>query len=995
MNKINKQSLPENIRTVGTSTKSIPVGPTSSVTKVHNGVFLCLSVDSEKHTWEGKQLVLVDGSYSISTEVTKGLMYTSSSEVVPPKPGGIYSADGLLQIAEVSPSANTDAVVDYIDPYAWEPVNRLVPNNDKYDFIRFNDMPYCKLHEDNSWSTTVLAIPVEDSSRTIMFSAAVYPNNSEDYKYSLLTYGADQSKFRVYLHNGVLKVGVSDTVSDSDIAATNPIADVTKIHTYAVSYDGSQITMYCDGELILSSSINLSTQHGSLVLGCSGDSNTDCKALLGRVIIYNKALSQDIIKEKLSLFILYSIQIPLNGSFEGTLNGIPTEFNPSDATSDFVSGITQPYALQLSNNGNSYKLNGLTIDKLYDSWLSMGVDSVVAPGVQNYAVDDIWYSDFSSRTILRATRDFIFSFAIENARYRVKIGDGTRWFEGIFKYDNGYRYESDDDLIGPEVLNGTPQSIAIAILNEAVVQFRVDGQIIGRWSFYDYIHSELGTDIELQLGDSDHTGSSASVRVENITLDPTGDGLKQYYRLDDLSWSDKSYCINSRGFKLASTQDSGILKFAHGSALVGLFKYNGYQRAMMLVAKNPLSCMMQTPAGVTSSYSFKHGDRHTYYYSVYRNDVPIQLDQGNIPALPLVSADAVTMAKSLLDYSIPRGEADVEVIGIADSLGGGTYQYSKQVGSLLSDYTVRTEHFEGDPRNVYRVVKYEIDMDAYLMLPDGYSTPTAGLIAEHTGRYYQGSENMIYLSTVNQSDRLQLWYSEEQANRGCSLPDGCRRPAVSRAVLPVWWGAFGYLDQETASKIAVLPGGSYHDRFLTVRTGIEYRGNLFVDTGSGVDRILTEIYLSSRRQSSLDGSAILGSITDQRCNLYTTGDMYLVGGFDVKRPGYVWGNNPWLTGYYIPSERSIFTAEILGKRFDFFQIYGVNLSSYSSTDAIYITRSGDHCVAYNKANQRWDLFLGPYDIGSQNIIVLASLYDVPADQVPDHGQWVKPDGTPL
>lgn len=1012
MNKINKQSLPENIRTVGTSTKSIPVGPTSSVTRVHNGVFLCLSVDSERHTWEGKQLVLVDGSYSISTEVTKGLTYTSSSEVVPPKPGGIYSADGLLQIAEVAPSPNTDAVVDYIDPYAWETMNRLVPNNDKYDFIRFNGMPYCKLHEDNSWSTTVLAIPVEDSPRTIMFSAAVSPHNSEDYKYSLLTYGADQSKFRVYLHNGVLKVGASDTVSDSDIAATNPIADVTKIHTYAVSYDGSQITMYCDGELILSANIQLSTQHGSLVLGCSGDSNTDGKALLGRVIIYNKALSQDIIKEKLSLFIPYSIQIPLNGSFNGTLNGIPTEFNPS--VTGFTTGITQQRSLLLER-GTSYKLSGITLDKLFDNWLAVGVESTVSPAGQgNYAIDGVFFSDIADRTILCASKDFIFALAIEGGSYKVKLGDGTRWLDDVvFKFNKPL---SDDKYL--KAKNGTPQSIAIRLTKRGYVDLCVDGLEVGRFSCSEPDYSNWDNDIELQLGDSSYSGSVASVKIENITLGTSW--LRQYTNLANLTWSDKSYCLRNRGSLGIYMQNVSVQKMADGPALFGVFSYN-YQNAAMLVSKNPLSCMMyREGTGISSATSFEHNGE-TYYYSVWRNDIPLDIYQ-SIVALPVPYSsgigDILETAKALLDYEIPRGTADFDVQGITAAQGGGLYSYSKEKQKFLSDYTL------GDyvassftPRNkyIYRV-KYHLAIPGSIDL-DGNYIVKAGVIKTDTSLLYRYGDYHTYIRDILNGQYFeQLYCSAVYApidvighDGCCEVPAGCRTVwGVLKHLLPVWWTGL-YPDPENYSngyKITVLPGGSYHANFRTRRRGISYIGTLFINTDNRDESILTGTCLASNAASGnsnvYTGSSFIsiptvrGKFVEEWCNVYDSSNRYFVGSFQPNVYTSVYGTNPWLTGVRKSVEYKFVIMGTTDMWGPFQKSYGVAVPGYSTDAVIYIDHDGSHCVAYNEANKCWDLFLGPYDIpDGMSPIVLASLYDVPADQVPYHGPWVKPDGTPL
>lgn len=71
--------------------------------------YKCASVDTTAKTWTGYELILTDGKYAVSSEITTGLAYTTMTPTV----NYIYSEDALIRVGIYYSGIPTDGLVFY------------------------------------------------------------------------------------------------------------------------------------------------------------------------------------------------------------------------------------------------------------------------------------------------------------------------------------------------------------------------------------------------------------------------------------------------------------------------------------------------------------------------------------------------------------------------------------------------------------------------------------------------------------------------------------------------------------------------------------------------------------------------------------------------------------------------------------------------------------------------------------------------------------------
>ncbi len=72
--------------------------------------YKCASVDTANKTWSGYELILQDGVYSISDEVTDGLQYSSVTPIV----GNVYSHDALIIVKYANGLISEEGLLLYV-----------------------------------------------------------------------------------------------------------------------------------------------------------------------------------------------------------------------------------------------------------------------------------------------------------------------------------------------------------------------------------------------------------------------------------------------------------------------------------------------------------------------------------------------------------------------------------------------------------------------------------------------------------------------------------------------------------------------------------------------------------------------------------------------------------------------------------------------------------------------------------------------------------------
>lgn len=273
--------------------------------------YKCASVDTTMKTWTGYELILTDGKYTVSSDITTGLTYTTMTPTV----NYIYSEDALIRVGlyydgiptdglvfyaslngETPDTAETGQVLSQVSADASQPVQYTTV--DGVSCASFGSVNYGDDCGYGGLSFDASDLPRGSSVRTISFWVKFAPVQSAVY---FFFYGSYASNMVGFLSSP--NYGTINFVYNYDDNYVNGFSFSDRFHHVAVVVRGStnnDIDYYFDGvkqneNLTQGGAGNsIDTSGGTCYLGCGRSGSLGrFDGWVSSVRIYDRILSQE------------------------------------------------------------------------------------------------------------------------------------------------------------------------------------------------------------------------------------------------------------------------------------------------------------------------------------------------------------------------------------------------------------------------------------------------------------------------------------------------------------------------------------------------------------------------------------------------------------------------------------------------------------------------------------------------------------------------------
>ena len=275
--------------------------PDGSFTEIGGGsgeYYKCASVDTSAKTWTGYKAVLNGGVYTFENTVTQGLVYTSITPVI----GNIYSANALAKIAMLYEGLPTDGLVFYapLRENKTTAETGQVLSYENYQSAEIIDGVPCL-----SFNETKITSESDDFALGTTGAASVWfywNGNIDVHEYAPTIFQIGQYQTGGAQAGRCLQLTINDGITVGNWG-TNWIYSLplsqNKWHHAAVNFQGRNLTVFLDGELIYDSLFpnyaSFNVTQNFLTVGFFRDRNFDAGFVYGYISsirFYNRNLEE-------------------------------------------------------------------------------------------------------------------------------------------------------------------------------------------------------------------------------------------------------------------------------------------------------------------------------------------------------------------------------------------------------------------------------------------------------------------------------------------------------------------------------------------------------------------------------------------------------------------------------------------------------------------------------------------------------------------------------
>lgn len=208
--------------------------------------YKCATVDTTTNTWTGYELILTDGKYTVSSDVTTGLIYTS----VTPELDSVYSEDALIEVRSYYDGIPVNGLVFYAplsEASATAETGQILTAEGTVTYETVDDVPCIHLTNGTGLKmNNSTDIPVGTSPRTLSIWCKSAEDVTQTWSYIFGYAGLESSgaNFIFSLSEGN-KVGVDGFYAGGTIDVAN--VSFTEWNHFAVTFSDSVISFYVNG----------------------------------------------------------------------------------------------------------------------------------------------------------------------------------------------------------------------------------------------------------------------------------------------------------------------------------------------------------------------------------------------------------------------------------------------------------------------------------------------------------------------------------------------------------------------------------------------------------------------------------------------------------------------------------------------------------------------------------------------------------------------------
>lgn len=250
--------------------------------------YKCATVDTTTQTWTGYELILTDGKYTVSSEITTGLVYTTMT----PVENYIYSEDALIKVASAKGVLPTDGLVFYAPLSTASDIAETGQPLTTTGTLTYNtvDGVPCAYFDGSSYiQTSDVGFPDGTSDRTLC--VWFKPDNLQSGWQHAFGYGGDGYGFKFYA--GINSSGyVSLTQYGGELTSIQATQNWQHV---VILYTNNTYYIYVHGVLQKTGYLDTNTVLQDCRVGCSQNaaSNEYFTGYIAGTRIYNRALSQE------------------------------------------------------------------------------------------------------------------------------------------------------------------------------------------------------------------------------------------------------------------------------------------------------------------------------------------------------------------------------------------------------------------------------------------------------------------------------------------------------------------------------------------------------------------------------------------------------------------------------------------------------------------------------------------------------------------------------